>query len=93
MTIHKLAYGHGCDLYGVAYALGSIGNLLGADASDHAINETDRDGLAHAIISLGLLVKVIGGDLCEAFDPDELEKLAPQKGNSANRGASCGGVR
>jgi hypothetical protein len=81
MSINKLAYDRGSDLYGVSFALQAIGNLLGADASDHDINVSDTEGLAHAVFALGAFVKVIGGDLCEAFDPDELEKTAPRNAN------------
>lgn len=82
MSINKLAYDRGSDLYGVSFALQAIGNLLGADACEHAIDASDSEGLAHAVVALGVLVKVIGGDLCEAFDPDELNKSAPRNAHN-----------
>jgi hypothetical protein len=88
MTNQKLAYDRGSDLYGIAFALGAIGNLLGADASEHYLNDEDAEGLAHAVVAIGQLVKLIGGEFCEAFAPCESGHSAPQNEAQPNRSAA-----
>jgi len=71
MSLRELTYKRANDLYSVGYAVNAIGNLLGADGSEHHINDADENGLHHALLALGALIGDIGGELCEASEPEE----------------------
>lgn len=72
----RFAYDTGSLLISVGLGLSAIADLLGADASEHHLQPSHLDGLAHTVAALAELVKRDAYDLCDAFDPDELP--APQ---------------
>ncbi|OWL88841.1 hypothetical protein [Halopseudomonas aestusnigri] len=61
----KLAWDHGERTVSAALGLDAIANLLGADGSEHYMNNEDREGLAHAIRALSGFLHSAGNDLCE----------------------------
>lgn len=47
------------------FGLCAIGDLLGADASEHHMTEQLTHGLAQAVVAIGTLLKGVGGQLWE----------------------------
>ncbi len=76
MSINKLVFDRDCDLYAIGFALQSIGELLGADGSEHNLSTKQANGLNHAVDALGSFVLSIAGELCEETDPDPLPDAA-----------------
>lgn len=84
MSLRRTVERHETTLYSVGYALTTIGNLLGANGSEHHLDDADMNGLQHAVIALGSLVTSIAVDIAVA-----IEKLdsAPRNAIVPNRGA------
>tara|TARA_R110000868_G_scaffold6539_1_gene36872 strand:+ start:1185 stop:1439 length:255 start_codon:yes stop_codon:yes gene_type:complete len=61
----KLAWNRGERVQSAAFGLDAIANLLGADSSEHCMNDEDREGLAHAIRALSGFLHSAGSELCE----------------------------
>lgn len=53
------------------FGLDAIGNLLGADASEHHIDEEMSYGLANAVVALGALLRDIGDQTWLMTEEDE----------------------
>ncbi|OLU25437.1 hypothetical protein BVH03_17410 [Pseudomonas sp. PA15(2017)] len=51
--------------------LSTIGDLLGADASEHFIDSDMQHGLANAVLALGKLIYGLGNDLWEVCEEDQ----------------------
>lgn len=60
------AMDHGDRLLSLGHALEALGNLLGADGSEHHLSAQDVDGLAHAVRALGGYALAAGAELYEA---------------------------
>lgn len=76
--LNRLAWDHGDLLVSAGKGLEAIGNLMGGDASEHMVNESDMEGLAHAVKAISGYVTSAGFELsCEAVEPGifETEKL------------------
>lgn len=63
-----LATHHGDQLQSMGLALEALGNLLGADGSEHNLNSRDLDGLAHAVRALGGYAFAAGVELYAATE-------------------------
>lgn len=64
-NLPRLAWSRGERVQSAAFGLDAIANLLGADASEHYMNDEDREGLAHAIRALSGFLHSAGNELCE----------------------------
>lgn len=53
------------------FGLRAIGDLLGADASEHHMTEQLTHGLAQAVVAIGTLLEVVGGRLWEISEEDQ----------------------
>lgn len=82
--LQKITWDRGNDLCSVGFALEAIADLLGADGSEHGITESLANGLHHAIRAIGAFASVIGGELCEASDPEPLLNVATQSAKPEN---------
>lgn len=82
--LQKIAWDRGNDLCSVGFALEAIADLLGADGSEHGITASLENGLHHAIRAMGAFASVIGGELCEASDPEPQLNVATQNAESQN---------
>ena len=65
-NLSTLAIYHGDRLLSLGHALEALGNLLGADGSEHHLSAQDVDGLAHAVRALGGYALAAGAELYEA---------------------------
>lgn len=54
------------------FGLCAIGNLLGADASEHHLDYDLKYGLANAVLALGELMKETGNRLWEICEDEQL---------------------
>tara|TARA_R110000823_G_scaffold262578_1_gene383175 strand:+ start:102 stop:356 length:255 start_codon:yes stop_codon:yes gene_type:complete len=61
----KLAWDHGERLASAALGLDAIANLIGADGSEHMMNDEDTAGLAHAVRALAGFIHQASNQLCE----------------------------
>jgi len=82
--LQKITWDRGNDLCSVGFALEAIADLLGADGSEHGITASLENGLHHAIRAMGAFASVIGGELCEASDPEPQFSVATQNADSQN---------
>lgn len=82
--LQKISWDRGNDLCSAGFALEAIADLLGADGSEHGITESLASGLHHAIRAIGAFTSVIGGELCEASDPEPLLNVATHSTNNEN---------
>ena len=80
--LQKITWDRGNDLCSVGFALEAIADLLGADGSEHGITDSLQNGLHHAIRAMGAFTSVIGGELCEASDPERQFNAATQSANN-----------
>lgn len=53
------------------FGLCAIGNLLGADASEHHMTDDLTHGLANAVLAIGELLKDTGNQLWEISEEDQ----------------------
>lgn len=65
-NLQRAAIDHGDHLQSLGFALEVLGNLLGADGSEHHLTQSDRNGLAHAVRALGGYAHAAGLELYEA---------------------------
>lgn len=68
MSLFELAYASGNTLVSAGYALETIGNLLGADGSEYNLTPTLENGLQHAVLAIGVMVREYGLGLVEKAD-------------------------
>ncbi|MCQ4280468.1 hypothetical protein NA643_15345 [Pseudomonas stutzeri] len=68
MALNSLATELGNRLQSAAYGLETLGNLLGADGSEHLLSDADMSGLAHAVCALAGYVQAAGLELFEAAE-------------------------
>lgn len=64
----NLAEQTGNTMTSAGIGLEAIGNMLGADGSEHCFNAKDMNGLHHAVVALGDLIKGLGYDLAGAAE-------------------------
>ena len=55
---------HGYHMEAAGMALDTVGELLGADGSEHNLLPNQVQGLNHAVVALAALVKQTGAGLC-----------------------------
>lgn len=67
----RLADRIGNDLAGAGYALEDLGNLLGADGSEHHINKDDANGLQHAVVAISAYIRKAATELCVAVEEEQ----------------------
>lgn len=60
MSLLELAYTSGNTLVSAGYALEAIGNLLGADGSEYNLTPDLENGLQHAVLAIGVMVREYG---------------------------------
>ncbi|MCY1290901.1 hypothetical protein D9M70_400670 [compost metagenome] len=53
------------------FGLCAIGDLLGADSSEHYMTDTLNHGLANAVVAIGELLQETGSRLWEISEPEE----------------------
>lgn len=68
MNLLELAYTSGNTLASAGYALEAIGNLLGADGSEYNLTPDLENGLQHAVLAIGVMVREYGISLAEKAD-------------------------
>jgi hypothetical protein len=68
----KTVWDQGNQLFSVGYGMKAIAELLGADGSDHELNDELVNGLHHAIMALGTLVLQVAEDMTEAANPEQV---------------------
>lgn len=88
IELQRKAWDTSSQLYSVGYALQSIGDLLGANGSEHHINKKLENGLHHAVHALGSFVLQCGGELAEFSDPDEVQFVPASHALSLAEGAA-----
>ncbi|MDI3274854.1 hypothetical protein [Pseudomonas sp. AL03] len=91
--LQKITWDRGNDLCSVGFALEAIADLLGADGSEHGITDSLQNGLHHAVRAMGAFASAIGGELCEASDPEPQLSVAPQFANDENVARTHVGAR
>lgn len=64
--LQRAAIKHGDLLGSLGFALETLGNLLGADGSEHHLSASDRAGLVHAVRALSGYAHAAGLELYEA---------------------------
>jgi len=69
MSLSDLNSERGNTLANAGYALEAIGNMLGADGSEYNLTPSLENGLQHAVVALGIMVREYGCELAIASDP------------------------
>ncbi|WP_120993154.1 hypothetical protein [Stutzerimonas urumqiensis] len=64
-SLMSAAWERGNHLMSAGYGLMVIGDLLGADGSEHSLGPGDLSGLQHAVVALGAMVLDAGQSLTE----------------------------
>lgn len=67
-NLQRAAIDHGDHLQSLGFALEVLGDLLGADGSEHHLTQSDRDRLAHAVRALGGYAHAAGMELYAAAE-------------------------
>jgi hypothetical protein len=68
MSLFDLNSERGNTLVNAGYALEAIGNLLGADGSEYNLTPSLENGLQHAVVALGIMVREYGCGLATEGD-------------------------
>jgi hypothetical protein len=63
--LKQAAWEHGNYLTSAGYGLITLGDLLGADGSEHFLTKDNLNGLQHAVVALGAMVRDSGIALTE----------------------------
>jgi hypothetical protein len=66
LNLPRIAMDHGERLHSLGYALATLGDLIGADGSEHHLSPQDINGLTHAVRALGGYAVAAGAALYEA---------------------------
>ncbi|WP_457788336.1 hypothetical protein [Pseudomonas sp. PL-6] len=62
---------HARAIISAGFGLRAIGDLLGADASEHFVDRDMEHGLAHAVVAIGELLNQTGGCLWDISSEED----------------------